>query len=216
MKTITNFFRILPILLGFGLYTSSALALGPVDGELGTVWWANNFQANNSSGNYSAGGYGIRGNLWLDNRWGFNGTMLQSDLTAIGLESNNHYSFDLQRRIFSLSDNSYIALGLGWEQLNLANDSSAGSRLQISGRVSLLGIAYLYGHSTWLPQLNDFSGYQDVSGTEHEAGISITPFPFLSLRAGYRRFALDFTNTSSGLGDSTETNGFILGAGFHW
>ncbi|HED14729.1 MAG TPA: hypothetical protein ENI62_13930 [Gammaproteobacteria bacterium] len=212
---MNHIFRLLSATFGLTLYASTALALGPIDGELGTIWWANSFQANNAAGNYSAGGYGIRGNLWLDNRWGLNGTMLQSDLNGIGLDSNNHYSFDIQRRIFSLSDNSYIALGLGWEQLNLANDSSAGSRLQISGRISLLGIAYLYGRSTWLPQLSDFAGYQDVSGTEHEAGISITPFPFLSLRAGYRRFSLDFTN-ATGLGDSTESNGFILGAGFHW
>jgi len=216
MKSIINMFHLLPAIIGLGLFAPNASALGLVDGELGTVWWANDFQANTSTGNYSAGGYGIRGNLWIDNAWGFKGTMLQSDLTEIGLDSNNHYSFDLQRRIFSLSDNSYIALGLGWEQLNLANDSSSGSRLQISGRIGLLGMAYLYGHSTWLPQLNNFAGYQDVSGSEQEAGISITPFPFLSLRAGYRRFSLDFTNSSSGLGDSTETNGFILGAGIHW
>jgi len=216
MKSSNAIFRLFVASIGLALYASSALALGLIDGELGTVWWANNFQANTTTSSYNAGGYGIRGNLWLDNRWGVSGTMLQSDLTDIGLDSNNHYSFDLQRRILSLSDNSYIALGLGWEQLNLSNDSSSGSRLQISGRVSLLGIAYLYGRSTWIPQLSDFAGYQDVSGLEHEAGISITPFPFLSLRAGYRRFSLDFTNASSGLGDSTESNGFILGAGFHW
>ena len=52
----------------------------------------------------------------------------------------------------------------------------------------------------------------DPDGFEFEAGIAVKPFPFLSFRAGYRQFQLDFKSLE-GANETSKSKGVIIGAG---
>jgi hypothetical protein len=194
---------------------SPARALGPVDGEAGIFWWANDFEGSLSNGDIDAGALGGYGELWLGERWGMRGSLYRSDLEDVGLDSSDHIAIDLKRRFLSATDNTFFALGLGWEDIDLeSGESTSGARLMAEGRVGLAGAVYFYGQTAWIPDLDDVAGRTDIDGREYEIGVVFDPLPFLSLRAGYRRFRLDFDDATGS--DSQETKGFLLGAGVHW
>ncbi len=205
------------ILVLSGLWaTAPSWALGPVDGEIGLQWWSNNFSVDVSEGETSGGAFGGHAEVWWQDKWGLKGSLYRSDLDETGIESADHLSIDVKRRLFSLTDNSFVAVGLGWEDIDLVDGTnSSGARLLLEGRVGVVGALYLYGQTAWFPSLDDAGQRTDLNGNEYEAGLSYDPFPFLSLRAGYRRFKLDFDD-DTGSGVSTETRGFIFGAGLHW
>jgi hypothetical protein len=187
-----------------------------VDGEIGLLWWPNDFSVDVSEGETEGGAFGGHTEAWWDDTWGLKGTLYRSDLDDTGLEGIDHFSVDVKRRLFSLTDNSFLAVGLGWEDIDLEDGTdSSGARLLLEGRVGVLGTLYLYGQTAWFPSLGDAGQRTDLNGNEYEAGLSYDPFPFLSLRAGYRRFKLDFDD-DTGSGISTETRGFTFGAGLHW
>lgn len=191
-------------------------ALGPLDGEAGIYWWANEFEAEFSNGEIDAGALGGRGELWFDQKWGLGGQLYQSDLDDDSLDDAEYLNIDFKRRIFSLTDNTFLALGLGWQNVNIDHDSSDGARVLLEGRVGLGGVVYLYGQTAWFPELDDFSNRSNVDGKEFEAGLSFDPLPFFSLRAGYRKIKIDYTNNLNDTGESARSTGFVIGAGFHW
>jgi len=197
-------------------FATPSWALGPADGEIGLLWWSNDFSTDVSEGETEGGAFGGHAEVWWDDAWGLKGSLYRSDLEDTGFESTDHLSIDVKRRLFSLTDNSFVAVGLGWEDIDLEDGTdSSGARLLLEGRVGVLGTLYLYGQTAWFPSLDDAGQRTDLNGNEYEAGLSYDPFPFLSLRAGYRRFKLDFDD-STGTGISSETRGFIFGAGLHW
>lgn len=210
----TRFILFLPLWLI--LAHSNSFALGPVDGEVGIYWWANEFEADFSDGEIDAGALGGRGEIWFDQKWGMGGQLYQSDLEEDNLDDAEYLNIDFKRRIFSLTDNTFLALGLGWQDVSIENESSNGARVLLEGRVGLGGVVYLYGQTAWFPDLDDFSNRSNVDGTEFEAGLSFDPLPFFSLRAGYRKFKIDYTNNYNNNDESARSTGFVIGAGFHW
>ena len=206
----------LSILLPVCLFFTPVQALGPIDGEVGLHWWANNFEADISDGEIDAGALGARGELWFDQKWGLSGQLYRSDLEEDDLDDAEYLNIDFKRRVFSLTDNSFLALGLGYQDVNIDNDSSKGARILVEGRVGLGGVVYLYGQTAWFPELEDFNNRSNVDGTEFEAGLSFDPLPFMSVRAGYRRFKIDYTNELNNSDESAKSTGFVIGAGFHW
>jgi len=204
------------IFLPFFIVFTNAHALGPIDGEAGLYWWANEFEADISDGEIDAGALGGRGELWLDQTWGLSGQLYRSDLEEDNLDDAEYLNIDFKRRVFSLTDNTYLALGLGWQDVDINNEDSKGARILVEGRVGLGGVVYLYGQTAWLPELDDFNNRSDVDGTEFEAGLSFDPLPFVSVRAGYRKFKIDYTNDLNDNDESAKSTGFVIGAGFHW
>ena len=63
--------------------------------------------------------------------------------------------------------------------------------------------------------MSDAGNFSDISAKEIDAGIHITPFPFMSLRFGYQKYELDYDIPVVG-GAGSSTSGAYLGLGVHW
>lgn len=207
--------RILSFLLVL-LTFQPGYALGPLDGEITIDWWSNELSGDPFDGTLDAGTLSLRAETWWDQKWGVRGGLSLSDIDDSQLEDRHRFNFDVKRRLISPTDNTFIAAGLGWENLRLENgENSQGVRLSLEGRLGLGGFATLYGESILLPNLDDADGYRDLSATEFEAGVVFDPLPFVSIRAGYRQFELDY-NLSSGRSGESSSQGIIIGTGIHW
>ncbi len=206
-----------------------ALALGPVDGEVGAVYWANNFDTNGGIAALSedAGAPGYRGELWLFNRYGVRAGIYSSDLDDFGVETSDYTSVDLLWRPFSPSENSFVAIGAGWHEMELVSigfdGKTSGVRLTAEGRVGA-GPVYFYGQGAYLPDLDEAAAvnpldgnFVDLSGMEYEVGVSWKMAPFVAMRAGYRMHTIEFTRTDIGgvpgtqMTGEVETDGFLAG-----
>jgi hypothetical protein len=184
-------------------------------GEVMVEWWANEVDLDTDSGSFDAGALGGHADVWFG-AWGARVSVFDSELENLAKSDADFFSLDVKRRLLSFTDNNFVALGLGWEDIDLAlGDSTSGVRLLAEGQFAPLPILHLYGQIAWMPALSDAGGRQDLEATEWEVGASLTPFPFLSLRGGWRQFDLDFSRGEDGKG-SSKSSGPIIGAGVHW
>jgi len=194
-----------------------SFALGPVDGEIGIALWENDFKADISSAEVDAGSLFIYGETWVGEKWGIRGAWFDSDLESTEFSNQSRYQLEVRRRLLSASDNTFLALGAGLEKIDLENGSdSSGFRISTEGRLSFTGIIFLYGKYAWVPSMGDAGNFDDISATEIDVGIHITPLPFVSLRLGYLEYDLDYNLTAPGLAGGSDSSGFYLGGGFHW
>lgn len=197
--------------------TSPAYALGGVDGEVIASWWGNSFDGDIFENDEDSGAIALTGEIWLGDSWGLRGARYESDIDDPLLENEDRTQIEIRRRIVSLSDNNFFAFGLGAENIELVNgESSTGVRVSAEARLAVTPISYLYGSAAYLPAMGDAGNFEDLTGTEFEVGISLTPFPFVSLKAGYLIMDLDYTNGITGLDRGLTTEGFLIGAGIHW
>ena len=160
--------------------------------------------------------YDSTAEFWWQGKWGVSGRWLQEEDNRLSTSTLvlDYYSLDLKRRLFGGDMDDYLAVGLGWENLQWNGNGSEGPRVVLEGRVGIGDILSFYGQTAWMPELYSDNGIGDLEGNRFEAGISLQPAPHFSLRAGYRHLRLDpgsATNEGGG-----ESNGFILGGGFHW
>lgn len=194
----------------------SSHGLGPVDGEIGISFWNNEFDADFSEGKIDAGSLMLHGEVWLGDKWGIKGAWFDSDLESQEFSDQSRLQIEARRRVLSVADNSFIALGGGIERIDLVNGSnSSGLRISAEGRMGV-GPAFFYGSAAWVPQLQDAGNFRDISASEVDAGIHLTLIPFVSLRLGYLVYDLDYDDTASGRSSGSRTSGFYLGAGLHW
>jgi hypothetical protein len=208
---------------------SPAAALGPVDGEVGAVYWFNDFEAPGIS--EDAGAPGFRAELWFVERFGVRGARFSSDPDDLGSGASSDYtSIDLLWRALSAAENSFLAVGAGWEEIDLSSigldGDTSGVRLSLEGRLGLIGAIYGYAQLSYLPALDDAPSvvpglrFDEMTGLEYEAGVSWKMAPFVSLRAGYRRNSVDFTLDDGLPGsdpeDTAESAGFLAGLGLHF
>jgi hypothetical protein len=221
--------------VSLGLVCAPALAVGPVDGEVGAAWWANSFSAsgNGSQVSSAAGAPGFRAELWFFGRYGLRAERYSSNLNGLDAATSDYTSLDFRWRAFSPTKNNFIAIGAGWQQLDLGtlglDGATSGARLGLEGRVAAAGAVYIYGQGSYLPDLRDTNAvdpalgqFRDMSGYEYEAGISWTILPVLSMRGGYRGQRIDFTRTGyivlpgdeEAIEGASESNGFLLGLSF--
>lgn len=207
----------LSALLLLCLPVSVVTAAGPVDGELGLNWWANDFDADLGEGDVDAGAVGGHLQLWWNEKWGVRGALYRSDLADAGSEDDVDYlSVDVKRRLIAVTENNYLAAGLGFQQIDLRGGRSEGLRLLVEGRVGLVGAVWAYGHSAWIPVFDDSGGRTDQDAFEFEAGVGFSPLPFIKLSAGWRRFELDFTDAASGDKRDRAASGPVFEAGLKW
>jgi hypothetical protein len=113
---------------------------------------------------------------------------------------------DFLWRPISPTSSNFVAVGAGWQQMDLAtiglDGETQGARALVEGRVGLLGPVYFFGLGSYLPSLDDTSAsdpalgqFRDMSGYELDAGVAVTFLPFVSLRAGYRTQAIEYTRS---------------------
>lgn len=199
------------------LPASGALAAGPIDGEAGLNWWANDFDADLGDGDIDAGAAGGHLQLWWNETWGLKGALYRSDLADAGSADDVDYlSVDLKRRLLSVTENNYLAAGVGYEQLDLRGGDTHGLRLLVEGRIGLVGAVWAYGHSAWMPVFDDTAGREDQDAYEFELGVGFSPLPFMKLSAGWRKFSLDFTDTATDAGRTNSAGGPVFEAGLKW
>lgn len=193
-----------------------ARALGPIDGEAGMLTWVvdtDNY-TDASIDTASIGGYA---ELWLDQRWGFRTALYRVSEDAVSMAPDEQTVVDLKYRLVSPTDNTYVALGLGWEQdrFGTEGDTSA-ARVLIDSRIGVLGALYLYGEAGWAPQMGDLGLREDLSSISVETGLVLDPLPFVSLRLAWRYHITDYTGSITGTSMRETSYGVILGGGIHW
>ena len=214
MKIIKNAF--LAVVL-YVIIPANSHALGPVDGEIGFALWNNEFETDISAGEIDAGSLMLHGEVWLGDRWGLRAAWFDSDLESTAFSDQSRLQVEVRRRLLKATDNNFFALGAGLEKIELENGSdSNGLRLSAEGRLGLPGPVFLFGRYSWIPILEDAGNFENVSATEFDAGIHVTPIPFVSLRAGYLQYELDYDDTAAASGSGSSTSGFYVGAGLHW
>lgn len=203
--------------------TGPAVALGPLDGEVGAVYWANDFDVNNISSD--SGAPGFRGEIWMMKKYGVRAGMYSSEYDDFGGGSSDYASVDLLWKPISPTENNFLAFGLGWQQTDLSDigfdGDTSGIRVAAEGRVGLGGLFHGYLQAAYIPELDTtaaadgISGpFEDVESMEYELGVSWKAAPFVSVRAGYRETSVDFVQ--DGGGGTAESSGFLLGLGFHF
>lgn len=210
--------RKLASFIGAWLFFASTpvFAQESVVGAFDLDWWALDQGTDISDVEIESSDLSARSDLWFNQKWGVSSKLYRSNLENVNLDDTEYLNLDFKRRIFSVTDNTYLALGLGVQEVDYGNDSTSGARVLLEGRVGLGGVVYLYGQTAWIPEMDDFDGHSNVDGAEFEAGLSFDPIPNFSLKAGYRRFKIDYTNDRTNNDDSTDSTGFVIGAGFNW
>ena len=225
LKTVLIFrFMTKPrLLLSVIVFTSAVSLLHAdeplVDDNANLDWWVNSISADPLDGSFDLGDAGPEGEVWW-RRWGLKASYFKSDVDDTSSEEGmTLLSVDFKRRFVSATRNSFISLGLGWENVALDDvdeeHETQGLRLSLEGRLGVTPLLHLYGHGAWLPSLRETERVQDPRGLELEAGLSVEPIPHLSFRAGYREFRLDFKSLQ-GANESSKSQGVVFGAGVHW
>jgi len=213
---------VIPALVLLALAVTPALALGPVDGEFGAVYWLSDTEISNGalSSSFGSEDIGLHGKLWITN-WGFAGSIYKAKIDEPGMGSfeSTFTSLDFRRKLIAPTENNYLALGFGWQKVEFddggSTASTSGLRLSAEGRIGLVGMVYLYGEGAYYLSMDDFDAdVVDPQGWESEFGISIKPAPFINFRAGYRRHSLDFDQqliAAPTVGGSIKPSGFLAG-----
>jgi hypothetical protein len=184
------------------LVCAPAMAVGPVEGEVGAVWWSSDTETTSTAGDSSTGGGtpGVRGDLWILNRYGVRAGQYRSDDGG----AVDHTSIDVLWRAFAPTANNFLAVGLGWQELQLggavAGGDTSGVRLSLEGHVGFTDLIQAYGQGAWLPSLADTAGptgaLEQLDGYEYEVGVAWGAAPFLSVRAGWRESTVGYTEAS--------------------
>ena len=159
-----------------------------------------------------------QGEQWWDSKWGARGVLYQKRHDDLGLDGSSHLAIDIKRRLFSSQENSFLAIGLGWDDIELTGDqNTTGMRFVAEGRYNLFGPAYLFGQAAITPWLSGIDSMADPFGSEVEFGLVVNPFPSMSLRAGFRNYWLDSYSQDIGISPyDNRNNGLFIGGGIDW
>ena len=161
-------------------------------------------------------------NYFLSQEW-FNDSpalwrgLEQTNRLDTGLNESSQWAVDIKHRLFTVKENTYIAMGLGWNDVELEGETNSGMRFVAEGRVGLFGPTYLFGQAALSPWMTSSSSNNIAPfGKELELGLAISPLPSMSFKAGYRSYWLDTPGLAEESISSSQTEGFYLGGGYHW
>jgi len=207
----------------------AAPAAAAVDAEIELRYWANDATIEVGSEDRSAGmpGAGLRAEIAVFKKLAFAGEY--SKLTGEDFLEDwevTETQLDVKWRILSPTENTFFALGLGYQGFGFDVEgdsvSSNGYRVVADGRFGFVGILYVYGRLAYLPSLSDLDldgetvGEGDT-GFDLDIGLGIEPLPILSLWVGYRTQSFGYKNFDGSPQDFTFDNtGLYLGAGVHF
>lgn len=136
----------------------------------------------------------------------------------------SHFILDAKWRIIAPTDNTFFALGLGYQTFEIGDDESfdtSGLRVVADGRFGFVGILYVYGRLAYIPSLNDIEMYgmtfaEGDSALDFDLGLGIEPMPILSIWVGYRTQTYDFSEPGGPGTLSIDNTGPYIGAGVHF
>ncbi len=182
-----------------------ALAAGPIDGEVAAVWWANDFETKSEAGvgSTDGGAAGLRAQLWFKNKYGLKAMQYGSDPSDS--DGADYTSVDVMWRPLSPTENNFVAVGVGWQEMEIdgLQNTTSGMRLSLEGRIAVVGMVYAYGNAAYLPSLEDspaedsaFGDFEDLESYEYEFGVAWNASPFVNVHAGYRVSTLEFNQNS--------------------
>jgi hypothetical protein len=170
-------------------------AVGPVDVELGALYWGSS--TDDGVANENSAAPGAFGNIWLKNSLGFGASYY--DVAPEGSLSGTDEDFttvDVRWRWLSASRNNFIALGVGAERVGIVDDATTAPRVSVEGRVSVK-IVYFFARGAYLPTLGSLSiqglPYDGRTGYELEGGLAVKPAAFISIYAAYKSNKIDLT-----------------------
>ena len=180
-------------------------AVGPVDVELGALYWG--ASTDDGVANESSGALGGFGSLWLKNSLGFGASRYDANPEgSLEGEDTDFTTVDVRWRWLSASRNNFVAFGLGAERVGVVDDSTTAPRLSVEGRVSVK-IVYFFARGAYLPTLGSMSiegvPYDGKTGVELEGGLAVKPAPFIHIYAAYKSNKIDMTGP---LGDVSMTS----------
>jgi len=116
--------------------------------------------------------YSASAEYWNETSWGIAGSIEINDLQIINLPKNSSFrNFDVKKKLFSSQkETSYLALGLGWQDINYGDSIDAeGINFSLLGELSLTNNLLVYGKGSIFEGLNtDYS----VSGYRFETGVT--------------------------------------------
>jgi hypothetical protein len=195
-----------------GLAMGPSLAAGPVDGEITAVYWLSDTKfdlAGLDSGSEKSEAIGFRAELWFVKKLGVSAGLFPAEL-ADSDETIDYNNLDVKWRLLSPTENNFLAIGAGWQQIDVDSEDTGGVRVVLDGRVALVGFLYFYGRAAYVPSLSDVGDLRGGSMTELEAGLMIKPAPFIQLFAGYRSNDVGFD------GVDWTTDGAVAGVGVNF
>jgi len=207
------------------LGTAPSLAVGPVDVEVGALYWVHDVEQEmeGESREWSADAPALFGEVWIGDL-GFAGSWHQSDIDAgeLGQVDFDYTGVDARWKLLKAPGGNFLALGAGFQQVDIEADGesfdSTGFRLVADAKVGLGRIVYAFGQAAFWTGLDDFEGREvglvDPSGWEAEFGVSVKPAPFFNIKAGYRRSSIDFDVMGSN--EEWTGDGFFGGVSFNF
>ena len=199
------------------IFYGTAHAFGMHESYADTPWWDTPSQNSGDSSVIESDVLYEYGEQWWNQKWGARGAIYQSDQSGLDFDNNKHLAVDVKRRLFTTPGNSYLAVGLGWDDIELPGDySTSGMRFVAEGRYGVVGPAYLFGHASFTPWLSDMENMASPNGKELEIGLAVNPFPSMSLKAGYRNYWLDSGNPGDTSSFNNGNNGLFIGGGINW
>lgn len=199
------------------------LAAGPVNGEVGIMFWPSDTEVGVGDVSASEGSdaFGGRAELWFK-RFGASGQLFQPEISNSGGSMDLEYiNLDLKYRVFSPAQHNFVALGAGWQSIDIDGLDTSGPRLLVEGQVGFLGTVYGYGRAAYLAQLADVEEagitlFEDGTGYQLELGVGVEPMPLLSLWAGFQLTDVDFEIPLVATDFSLQTGGVLAGVGIHF
>ncbi len=216
-------------------------AAGPADVEFGVKYWMSDPDLSIGEGRDSstidtdASDLAFYGKIWIG-KWGVAAsrykTKMEVDtepLRAPGEASitGTYLAIDIKRKIFSPSETSYLAVGVGFEQIDVEFPGreffpldTQGFRLNVEGQVSLAKKIRGFAELSYYISMDDpkfiEEANSDTDGYEFELGAALQIFPHVDLLAGYRASEVEYDfREPGGPGRFTITQepaGFFVGA----
>ncbi len=211
MRNNLSFTR--PVVAG-ALFLCLALpAHAVVNGEATLLYWFSEDDVDGVSAD--SGNAAFRGELWFNDRWGLSGGLYQTDPSG-SLSGVDYFNIDGKFRVISATDNNWLAVGVGYQDIDAGFASTSGFRLTLDGHLSLLSILQGYARVAWMPDLDNLTlGVTNLSGgsaTEFDIGLMLHPVPLLGIWGGWRTFDTDFDQSGS-LSFDLKSDGPYLGIG---
>lgn len=207
---------------------SSALAAGPVSGEVTALYWASNTTIADSESEHSYDA-AARAELWFVKKFGLAAAWYRpqpENAPAVGVESMQYANLDLKWRFLSPTKNNFLALGAGWQQVDVSggyafagDESTSGPRILVEGRACFVKVLYGYARGAWLPTLADWTSsaagdLRDGDGYEAEAGLQIKPTAFIQIFLAYRMSHTSFVGAAGSV--DFDHDGPVVGFGVNF
>jgi len=151
--------------------------------------------------------YSAQAKLWSNKSWSLTGRIEVNDLKIIDTPKNSsNRRLALNKTLFTAGEsNSYLALGLGWQDISLNNSiDSEGVNVSLLGKYAITNNFLVYGEGSLFESLQ--SEYT-VSGYQFETGIKYSANKRFSFSAGVK--VLDFQNQNTSARNYSSS--FLLG-----